>query len=44
MMQRGAKIWDAAGFLGMSMETLESIYGHHHSDHQASAVAAMEGK
>jgi len=43
-MQRGANIWDAASYLGMSIETLERTYGHHHPDHQGSAVAAMESR
>ena len=42
LMQNGAYKWDAAGFLGMTMETLEAVYGHHHPDHQGSAVDAME--
>ncbi len=42
LMQSGADRWDAAGFLGMSSETLERVYGHHHPDHQASAVKAMD--
>lgn len=41
-MQRGAKKWDAAGFFGVSLETLERVYGHHHEDHQQSAVEAMD--
>ncbi len=44
LMQGRAEKWDAAGFLGMTMATLEQTYGHHHPDHQASAVEAMERK
>lgn len=44
LMQRRTEKWAAAGFLGMSMETLERVYGHHHPDHQRSAVEAMERK
>lgn len=44
MMQRGAKTWDAAGFLGMTVETLEAVYGHHSPNFQGSAVEAMERK
>jgi hypothetical protein len=29
-MQRGMDLWQAAGFLGMSVETLERNFGHHH--------------
>jgi hypothetical protein len=38
MMQKGVDIWSAAGFLGMTIKTLESVYGHHHPDHQEAAV------
>lgn len=38
LMQSGADLWDAAGFLGMSVATLERVYGHHHPDHQRTAV------
>lgn len=41
-MQGGADIWDAAGRLGMSIETLQKVYGHHHPSHQESAVNALE--
>lgn len=41
-MQEGAKKWDVAGYFGVSMETLEGTYGHHHPDFQKSAVEAME--
>jgi integrase len=34
LMQRGCDIWEAAGYLGMSVEMLEEVYGHHHPDHQ----------
>lgn len=44
LMQRSTEKWAAAGFLGMSMETLERVYGHHHPDFQKSAVEAMERK
>lgn len=38
MMQAGVPIWEAAGFLGMSVKTLEKIYGHHSPDHQERAA------
>ena len=44
MMQNGADLWDAAGFLGMSVQMLERTYGHHHPDHQQSAIEAVTGK
>jgi integrase len=34
LMQLGVDLWEAAGYLGMTTETLESVYGHHHPDHQ----------
>ena len=33
MMQNGVDLWSAAGFLGMSVEILQRVYGHHHPDH-----------
>ena len=41
MMQRGTDRWEAAGYLGMTMDMLESVYGHHHPDHMRSAVDAL---
>jgi integrase len=38
MMQAGVPIWEAAGFLGMTVKTLEAIYGHHSPDHQERAA------
>jgi integrase len=41
LMQRGVPMWDAAGFLGMSRETLERVYGHQHPDYLRSAAEAL---
>lgn len=41
LMQRGVDKWDAAGFLGMTVETLERVYGHHHPDYLKSAAEAL---
>lgn len=41
LMERDVKPWDAAGFLGMTMKTLEDNYGHHRPNHQSSALRAM---
>jgi hypothetical protein len=38
MMQKGVPIWEAAGFLGMTVKTLEGVYGHHSPDHQERAA------
>jgi len=35
LMQRGADLWAVAGHLGMTVATLEAVYGHHHSDFQS---------
>jgi len=33
---------DAAGFFGTSIQTLESVYLHHHPDFQAATAAALD--
>lgn len=38
MMQAGVPIWEAAGFLGMSIKTLERVYAHHDPSHQERAA------
>jgi integrase len=38
LMQAGVDPWEAAGYLGMSMKTLEDTYGHHHPDWQKQAA------
>lgn len=30
LVQAGVSLWDAAGALGMTVKTLEQVYGHHH--------------
>jgi integrase len=40
-MQNGADLWQAAGYFGMTVETLERVYGHHHPDYLSDAVAAI---
>jgi integrase len=42
--QRGVPIHEICGFLGMTRETFEQVYGHHHPDFQASAVNALSGQ
>ena len=44
LMQRRVSIWEAAGFLGMSPETLQDTYGHHHPDYLQGAAAAIGQK
>ncbi len=38
LMQRGADPWQAAGYLGMSLEVLLNTYGHHHPNYLSDAV------
>ena len=39
-MQAGTNLYEAAGYLGMSPETLWNVYGHHHPDFQSAAANA----
>jgi integrase len=41
LMQAGTDLWEAAGYLGMTVETLSARYGHHHPDHLARAKKAF---
>ncbi len=41
LMEGGADMWAAAGYLGMSVTTLEKHYGHHRPDYQDQAVRAI---
>jgi integrase len=38
MAQKGVPLFHAAGFLGMTTKTLESVYAHHHPDWQEEAA------
>lgn len=40
MMRAGVNPWDAANALGMSLEVLTRVYGHHHPDWQKDAANA----
>lgn len=40
LMQAGVDMWEAAGSLGMTVETLQNTYGHHHADFQKRAAEA----
>ena len=44
LLQNGAPLWEAAGFLGMSEKTLRETYGHHHPDFMRGAVDAVGRK
>jgi integrase len=39
LMQGRTDPWEAAGYLGMSVETMLKHYGHHHPDYQRNAAA-----
>jgi len=41
LMQNGVELWEAAGFLGMSEETLRKVYGHHHPDYMRGAAEGI---
>src|SRR5262245_9165028 len=43
-MQAGTNLYEAAGYLGMSPETLWETYGHHHPDFQSDAASAVAKK
>ena len=40
-MRGGGDLWQIAGFLGMTTEMLERVYGHHHPDFQRAASEAL---
>jgi len=40
LMQAGVEVFEAAGYLGMTVETLLEVYGHHHPNFQESAATA----
>jgi integrase len=41
LMQAGVDMWEAARFLGMSVEVLIRVYGHHHPAHLRTAAHAI---
>lgn len=44
LMQRRTDPWQAAGWLGMTLEQLEENYGHHHPDFQEEAADAFNSR
>ncbi len=44
LMQRGVSLWQAAGYLGMSPEILDRVYGHHSPDYLKGAASAITSK
>jgi integrase len=41
LMQSGTDMWEAAGYLGMTVEMLSARYGHHHPNHLTGAKTAF---
>ena len=41
LMQAGVDKWEASGFLGMSVEMLDRVYGHHHPQHLRQAAQSI---
>lgn len=41
LMQQRIDVWQAAGFLGMTVQTLADVYGHHHPDFQREAAEGI---
>lgn len=44
LMQGGADMWQAAGLLGMTVNTLEQVYGHHHPGMQRETAQLLSGR
>jgi hypothetical protein len=42
--EQGTDMWEAAGWLGMTVEQLEESCGHHHPDFQNEAAQALGGR
>jgi hypothetical protein len=40
MMRSGVDVFEAAGYLGMTVDTLLEVYGHHHPSFQDKAARA----
>ncbi len=44
MLQAGVPIWEVSGYVGMSVKTIEKVYGHHCPDYQNKAASAIAPK
>lgn len=42
LMQSGVDLWQAAAYLGMTVQMLERVYGHHRPDFQEAAAGALD--
>jgi hypothetical protein len=40
-MQSGVPVWEVAGYLATTPETVQRIYGHHHPDYLKGAAEAL---
>lgn len=43
-MQGGADPWEAGGFFGVSPETMQRVYAHHHPDHQETVLKSINAR
>ena len=41
LVQAGRPLWEVAGYLGMTVEMIERVYGHHNEDHLRAAARAL---
>jgi integrase len=41
LMQAGVNEWETSGYLGMSIDVLRDVYGHHHPNYMAGAVKGI---
>jgi hypothetical protein len=39
--EQGVDLWTVGGYLGMAVEVLEHIHGHHHPDYLSEAMEAI---
>ena len=44
LLQNGVTVWEVAGFAGMTVETVDRVYGHHCPDHQEAARGSFRKK
>jgi len=41
MLQAGVDPWKAAGLVGMTVDMVQQVYGHHHPEHLRDAARAL---
>lgn len=39
-----SELWELSGYFGVSMETMTTVYAHHHPNYQKNAIAAIGSK